>query len=188
MKAKTSPIATPCALAQPDGEIELRALRHDDARTVATAICRREQKDSTYLIGHCFESVRAVARYFSILSTTSGIRRGHVVRLDRVVRQVVELERRILLQSHRLPPSHAHRLLESALVELPIDEVVRRLLLAAQRPRHRHARRAPPASSRLRSRPASAGCPSAPTRDRSRVPAGIVPSQRAIIGTRMPPS
>ena len=137
--------------AQLDGEVERRPLRHDHRRAPPAAIGGRQTERSgvhgfrevqgfkgsdplnpaepRVFEGQRADSVRAVFRYCSIFATTSGLVGGDVVLLRGIVGQVVELERRVLLEPNRLPVPHPHGLLESALVELPVQEVVRRLLL-----------------------------------------------------------
>src|SRR4029079_11809798 len=58
--------------------------------------------------------------------------RRNVGELGRIVRQVVQLERLVLRQPNGLPVSHPDRLLESALVKLPVHEFVGTLRLSAE--------------------------------------------------------
>src|SRR3954454_14060315 len=60
------------------------------------------------------------------------MRGGDIVPLTLIVVEVVQLERRVFREPNRFPRSHAHCLLKPALVELPVEVVVRRLRLAAQ--------------------------------------------------------
>src|SRR5688572_23996141 len=53
-----------------------------------------------------------------------GVGRGKVPLLVAVRVEIVELQRRVLLQPHALPAPHPHGLLESALVELPVEALV----------------------------------------------------------------
>src|SRR5206468_10160879 len=73
------------------------------------------------------------------LSDNLGMRAGDVLPFLPVGIEVIDFERGIFPGPDGFPRAHANGLLKTAFMELPVQELVGRLRLAAQRPRHREA-------------------------------------------------
>src|SRR5258708_13131935 len=63
----------------------------------------------------------------------------HLVLFARIGLQIVDLEGRVFREADRFPSAHSHRLLEAALVKLPVEEGGGALSYSPQRPLHQHA-------------------------------------------------